>query len=133
MKMYNVENKLVRGFEFARSITNIIIIIFEFAVLFLISWLISKKTKKNFYKVVVIIWSIIFLINLIAVIFNIPFILGINISPYFDGGTKRGTYLSLGYVIVVEGKSINKIENLHFIEEIIYDIHFNSIFEIYKY
>ena len=62
---------------------------------------------------------IVFLINCMAVVFNIPLILGFNVAACFDGGV-NGKYVSLGYAISVEGHSL--------IEKSNYDIQFTNIF-----
>lgn len=100
-------------------IGTIITLILEFLLLFLVSWFICKKIKKKFYIVAISIWLIIFLINCISVVFNIPLIIGFNVAARLDGGV-NGKYVSLGYAISVEGHNL--------IEESNYDIHFTSIF-----
>lgn len=99
-----------------------IIILFIF--LFLLSWLINhfiiKKSKKNIFVVAIIIWIIIFIINLFSTLINIPIVIGINTTPRWDGGI-NGTYISLGYAIEIEGHDLLGNSN--------YDVYFTSIFE----
>ena len=103
------------------SICGIIIL---FIFLFLLSWLINrfiiKKSKKNIFIVAIIIWTIIFIINLFSTLINIPIVIGININPSWDGGI-NGTYISLGYAIEVEGHNLLGDSN--------YDVYFTSIFD----
>lgn len=103
------------------SICGIIIL---FIFLFLLSWLINrfiiKKSKKNIFIVAIIIWTIIFIINLFSTLINIPIVIGININPRWDGGI-NGTYISLGYAIEVEGHNLLGDSN--------YDVYFTSIFD----
>lgn len=103
------------------SICGIIIL---FIFLFLLSWLINrfiiKKSKKNIFIVAIIIWIIIFIINLFSTLINIPIVIGININPSWDGGI-NGTYISLGYAIEVDGHNLLGDSN--------YDVYFTSIFD----
>ena len=86
-------------------IGTIITLILEFLLLFLVSGFICKKIKKKFYIVTISIWLIIFLINCISVVFNIPLIIGFNVATRLDGGV-NGKYVSLGYAISVEGHNL---------------------------
>lgn len=103
------------------SICGIIIL---FIFLFLLSWLINrfiiKKSKKNIFIVAIIIWTIIFIINLFSTLINIPIVIGININPSWDGGI-NGTYISLGYAIEVDGHNLLGDSNC--------DVYFTSIFD----
>ena len=105
--------------ERVTTIVTIVILILGFLCLFLISWFICKKIKKKFYIVAISIWLIIFFINCIAVVFNIPWIIGINVAARWDGGV-NGKYISLGYAISVEGHNLLGESNC--------DLHFTSLF-----
>lgn len=103
------------------SIGGIIIL---FIVLFLLSWFINhfilKKSKKNILIVAIVIWTIIFTINLFSVLINIPIVIGINVNPRFDGGI-NGKYISLGYAIEIEGHNLLGDSN--------YNVYFTSLFK----
>ena len=62
---------------------------------------IFKGNKKINFIEFIIGWSIIFVINLVFVLAQIKFAIGIPVRPYLDGGANT-YYVSLGYVIYVE-------------------------------
>ena len=98
-------------------IQTIIVLVCELVLFFLLCWIISKIAKKKYLKTVVVVWVIIFLINCLSVIINIPLIIGFNVGMSLDGGT-NGKYVSLGYAIRVEGYEISPVstgrENVYF-------------------
>ena len=83
---------------------------------------VSRKTKMKFYKVAISVWTIVFLINCVAVIFDVFCVLGFNVEKRFDGGI-NGKYISLGYGISVEGHNL--------IEKSNYDIRFISLLDLF--
>lgn len=103
---------------------SICVIIILFIALFLLSWFINhfilKKSKKNIFAVAIIIWTTVFIINLFSTLINIPMIIGINVNSGFDGGVNV-KYISLGYVIEVEGHNLLGDSN--------YNVYFTSIFK----
>ena len=119
---YNGES--IVYFSRGELIMSICVIIILFIVLFLLSWIINhfklKKPKKNIFKVAIIIWAIIFIINLFSTLINIPIVIGINVAPSLDGGI-NGKYVSLGYAIELEGHNILGNSN--------YNVYFTSIFK----
>lgn len=76
--------------------------IISFIIFFIILKLINVlfKIKNITVKEVLIGWSIIFIINCISVLFDIPMVIGIPYHPYLDMGATTD-YYSLGYVICV--------------------------------
>lgn len=102
---------------------NIIITIIEliimFIILFLVSWLISRKIKKNMFLIAICIWGIIFLINILMVVANIPFIIGIPQTTDTNG--VNGKYISFGYSIKIEGQDL--------IEKSKYNVSFTNLLQ----
>ena len=92
---------------------NIIITIVEliimFIILFLVSWLISRKIKKNIFLIAICIWGVIFLINILMVVTNIPFIIGMPQTTDMNG--VNGKYISFGYAIKIEGHDLIEKSN----------------------
>lgn len=101
------------------TIITIVEFIIMFIILFLVSWLISRKLKKNIFLIAICIWEIIFLINILMVIINIPFIIGIPQTTDMDG--INGKYISFGYAIKIEGHD--------FIENSNYNVHFTNLLQ----
>ena len=106
-----------------KAILSTFVLVVEITMFIVICLLISRKTKKKFYKVAISIWTIVFLINCVAVVFDVFCVLGFNVEKRFDGGI-NGKYISLGYGISVEGHKL--------IEKSNYDIRFVSLFDFYK-
>ena len=90
-------------------ILNIIGILIAVALYLVVLKLINKLVFKGKVKInlkeILISGCVIFLINLIVVLANIPFAIGIPINPYFDGG-ENTYYYSLGYIIHVKKPTI---------------------------
>lgn len=105
-----------------KAILSSFVLVVEITMFIGICLLISRKTKKKFYKVAISVWTIVFLINCVAVIFDVFCVLGFNVEERFDGGI-NGKYISLGYGISVEGHNL--------IEKSNYDIRFISLFDLY--
>ena len=105
------------------SVGNIVITIIElvilFAILFWISWIISKKLKKNIVLIAICIFGVILLINTLMVVANIPFIIGIPQTTDMNG--VNGKYISFGYAIKIEGHEL--IENSN------YNVNFTNLFQ----
>lgn len=108
----------------AELIEGIFGIIISFILLLLLSWAINhfilKKSNKNILIVAIAVWTIIFIINLFSTLINIPIVIGLNITPAFDGGI-NGKYISLGYAIEIEGHNL--------LGDSDYNVHFTSIFK----
>ena len=83
-------------------IIYLILMIVAVIVFLLILKAINKFVFKGSRKIdiieVAIGWSAIFIINLICVLANSPFAIGIPYSPYLDAGVTK-QYVSLGYII----------------------------------
>ena len=114
------------GTTIANILAFIINSLIMFAILLIISWLINKyifkKDKRNIIKIAIIIWIVVFVINVIAVITNIPIIIGIWNPTCMCGCS--GVYYSLGYVIELEGRNLLGDSN--------YNIEFANIFNYFK-
>ena len=102
---------------------NIFIIIVLFALVFFISWIISKIIKKNIFIIAIIIWTIIFIINMLMCTFNIPIVLGLYNSGSI-GDSVNGKYISLGYGIEVKGHNNYGKSNI--------DMHIISLLDVFK-
>ena len=83
-------------------IVNTVIIILLFALLLFISWLISRKIKKNIFIIAIILWMIIFIINVSMCLIGCPWVMAIKNTAALDGSV-NGKYISLGYGIKIEG------------------------------
>ncbi len=83
---------------------NIFINLILWFLLFIVSWIINKyilkKSKKHIIAIAIMLWIIIFVINVFAVVTDIPITIGIPTVVMWDGGS----YIvnSLGYKIYVK-------------------------------
>lgn len=97
------ENTNLKKSDGAMIVIAIITEIVAFGILFFVSWLINKcmGKKDDIHKTALILWIIVFVINLFTIITDKPFAIGYNVTSR-TGIRRNGDYMSLGYAVKIE-------------------------------